>query len=390
MLTVLENANIYTPEPFGIGSVLISGGRILAVTSAPWSAGNLDCTRVDCEGRRVIPGLIDAHAHITGGGGEDGASTKVPAPWLTEITSAGVTSIVGLLGTDDITRSTSELLAGVRALKEMGLSAWCWTGGYHFPPTTLTGTIRGDIVHLDAVIGAGEIALSDHRSSQLTLEELLKVAGDCHVGGMLARKAGVLHLHLGDGARGVELINAALDTAEIPARVFHPTHVNRRKELLTESFAVAERGCHIDVTAFPVADGEDAWPAEVALQKYLETGLPPERISISSDGGGCLPVFDENGKMTQMEIGRSSAMPQTLAKAVALGIPLEQALPAFTKNVAVHLRLAGKGCLEAGADADLVVLDEAGGVKEVMACGVWFVQDGVPVRRGIFEPPPNL
>ena len=206
MLTLLDNAELYAPERLGLCSVWIGGGRVLAVgpggvdvpSDGAADLAGLEVERVDLSGRRLIPGLVDCHAHITGGGGEDGAATKVPAPLLSRFTTAGVTSVVGLLGTDDVTRSTAELLAAARSLRESGLSAWCWTGGYHLPPTTLTGTVRGDIVHLDAVIGAGEIALSDHRSSQPTLEDLLKVAGDCHVGGLLARKAGVLHLHLGE------------------------------------------------------------------------------------------------------------------------------------------------------------------------------------------------
>ena len=250
---------------------------------------------VDLGGKRVIPGLVDIHAHITGGGGEDGAATKVPAPALSAYLQAGVTSVVGLLGTDDVTRSTAELLAGVRALREQGLSAWCWTGGYHLPPTTLTGSVRGDIVHLDAVIGAGEIALSDHRSSQPTLDQLLHLASDCHVGGLLARKAGVLHLHLGDGDRGLALIRAALDQSELPPRVFQPTHVNRRTALFEEALQLAERGCHIDLTAFPVDDKEEAHTAAEGLRRYLASGLPAERISISSDGGGCLPLFEHSG-----------------------------------------------------------------------------------------------
>ena len=28
-------------------------------------------------------------------------------------------------------------------------------------------------------------------------------------------------------------------------------------------------GCTIDITAFPVEEGEDAWPAGVALTRYL-------------------------------------------------------------------------------------------------------------------------
>ena len=401
-LLILENASVYAPEPLGLCSVVIAGGRILAIARAS-DAGCLTASsdsafglptglpieRFDCGGQRLTPGFIDAHAHITGGGGEDGASTKVPPPWFSDFTTAGVTSVVGLLGTDDVTRTTAELLAGVRALKEMGLSAWCWTGGYHLPPTTLTGTIRGDIVHLDAVIGAGEIAISDHRSSQLTLEDMLRIAGDCHVGGMLSRKAGVMHLHLGDGSRGLELIRAALDSAEIPARVFQPTHVNRRRALLDEAFALAERGCHIDITAFPVADDEDAYSAEVALQRYLAAGLPPANISVSSDGGGCLPEFDEHGKMTSMSVGRSHSLHQMLARAVALGVPFEFALSAITSNVAEHLRLAGKGRIRPGFAADLLLLDEAGEVDCVIADGEWLVKGKEALRLGVFEPEPS-
>ncbi|PCH81663.1 MAG: beta-aspartyl-peptidase [Planctomycetota bacterium] len=387
MLTLLENADLYTPEKYGPAWVLVGGGRILALGNGQdaGSFGGIEVKRVDLEGARLIPGFVDCHAHITGGGGEDGAASKVPAPLLSQFTTAGVTSVVGLLGTDDITRSTAELLAGVRALREMGLSAWCWSGGYHLPPTTLTGTVRGDIVHLDAVIGAGEIAVSDHRSSQPTLDELVKLAGDCHVGGLLAKKAGVLHLHLGDGDRGLSLVRQALDHGEIPARVFHPTHVNRRAALFEEALALAERGCHIDLTAFPVGEKEEGHSAEIALQRFLDSGLPAELISISSDGGGCLPVFDASGRISAMQTGSCSALPQCLARAVDLGLPLELALPAFTSNVADHLLLAGKGRVVEGADADLVVLDSAGDVDSVMVGGVWMVRAGQAQKAGFFE-----
>jgi beta-aspartyl-dipeptidase (metallo-type) len=304
---------------------------------------------------------------------------------LTDFTKAGVTSVVGLLGTDDVTRSTAELLAGVRALRELGLSAWCWTGGYHLPPTTLTGTVRSDIVNIDAIIGAGEIAVSDHRSSQPTLEELLRIASECHVAGLLTKKAGVMHLHLGDGSRGLELIRAALDTAELPARVFQPTHVNRRKALFEEALDLAGRGCHIDITSFPVGPEEDAYSAEVALKRYFDANLPPELVSISSDGGGCLPVFDDQGQMTSMDIGKSSSLPETLHAAVELGVPFDFALAAFTSNIADHLRLEGKGHIRPGASADLVALDSGGAVVHVLAGGTWMICDGAPLQRGPFE-----
>ena len=290
----------------------------------------------DLGGRRLIPGFIDGHAHVTGGGGESGFKTRVPPVPLGHFTSAGVTSVVGVLGTDDTTRDTRALLAQTRALREEGLGAWCHTGGYHVPPVTLTGSVRDDIVFLDPVIGVGELAVSDHRSSQPTLDELLRIASDAHVAGMIAGKAGILHLHLGDGERGLDLVRRALEESELPARVFNPTHINRRKALFDESVELARHGCTVDITAFPVAADEDAWPADVALTKYLESGAPADRITVSSDGGGCLPVFNDEGEMLQMDIGRPASLIATLADLLGAGVPLEDVLPAFTSNVAEY------------------------------------------------------
>ena len=171
---------------------------------------------------------VEVCAHVTGGGGESGFKSRVPPVPLSAFTSAGVTSVVGVLGTDDTTRDTRGLLAQTRALREEGIGAWCHTGGYHVPPVTLTGSVRDDIVYLDPVIGIGELALSDHRSSQPTLDELLRIASDAHVAGMISGKAGIVHLHLGDGERGLDLVRQALSISELPARVFNPTHINRR------------------------------------------------------------------------------------------------------------------------------------------------------------------
>ena len=386
MLHLLRNAELYAPELRGRQHLLIGGGAILWIGAEPPALdASLGVAEIDLEGRRVIPGLIDGHAHLTGGGGEAGYQTRVPPVFLSRFTAAGVTTVIGVLGTDDVTRDTAALVATARGLEAEGLSAWCHTGGYHYPPVTLTGSVRGDIVHIDRIIGVGEVALSDHRSSQLTLEELLKLAGEAHVGGLMTGKAGIVHLHMGDGERGLELVRAALATAEIPARVFNPTHVNRRRGLFDEAMALAERGATVDVTAFPVEEGEDAWSAADALARWLDAGLPSHRITVSSDAGGCLPAFDEEGRVHSMDVGTPGALVTTLAELVSRGWPLEQVLPAFTSNVADLLRLPAKGRLHPGADADLVVLDERGGVHDVMARGLWHLRDRTAVVRGTFE-----
>jgi beta-aspartyl-dipeptidase (metallo-type) len=386
MIHLLRNAELYDPEPRGRAHLLVAGERVIWIgTDVPALPASLGVAEHDLEGRRVIPGLIDGHVHLTGGGGEAGPNTRVPPLGLSRLTSGGVTTVVGLLGTDDAVRTTAELVTVARGLIAEGLTAYCLTGGYHLPPTTVTGSVRLDIVLIDLILGLGELAISDHRSSQPTLDDLLQAAGEAHVGGLMANKAGIVHLHVGDGARGLELVRRALGCSELPAGVFNPTHVNRRKALFDEALALAERGCTIDITAFPVEEGEDAWPAGEALLRYLEAGLPATRVTVSSDGGGCLPTFDGEGRVVTFDVGRPSALGDTLEELLAGGQALERVLPAFTSNPASLLRLPRKGRLTAGSDADLVVLDRENRIGDVMARGRWHVQDGTPVIRGTFE-----
>lgn len=390
VFTLLTNADVFAPEPLGLRHVLIAGDQIVFMDErCPDLDDALNVDRVDLDGARLIPGFIDPHAHVTGGGGEAGYETSVPAPLLSEFTRAGVTTVVGLLGTDDLVRTTSSLISRIKALRAEGLSAFGYTGGYHVPPTTLTGTVRGDIVHIEELIGVGELAISDHRSSQPTLQDILHVASEAHVAGLMTGKAGVVHFHLGDGYRGLELIREAIEVSELPPRVFYPTHVNRRKALFEEACDLARSGCSIDITAFPVAEEEDAYSADEALLRYLDADCPADGVTISSDGGGCLPVFDDQGNPVRLDYARASALPETLRSLIPQGSDpaagLGKVLPSFTSNVARILRLQNKGSIAPGMDADLVVLGDDHLPAHVMARGVWHVRDKQVVVKGTFE-----
>ena len=388
-LTLLRNADVHAPEPLGKRDVLIGGGRILAVAAdLPTLPSSLDVNEIDIGGLRLVPGLIDAHVHLTGGGGESGPASRVPPMVLTALTSAGVTTCVGVLGTDGTTRTIASLVARTLGLREEGLSAYCYTGSYELPLRTLTGSVRGDIVFCDPILGVGELALSDHRSSQPTLDELLRVASDAHVAGMMSGKAGIVHLHIGDGQRGLDLVRRALDQSEIPARTFQPTHVNRRVGLFEEALALCKRGCTIDVTAFPPEPDGSFLPglsAADAIVKFIDAGLPRERLTCSSDGAGCLPVFDGDGQLIAMDVGRPAALAHTLAELLARGRSLADVLPVFTSNVARLLRLPRKGRIAVGADADMLTLDEEARVHDVMAGGRYFLRSGVVVVPSRFR-----
>ncbi len=385
-MILLRNAQVFAPEPLGLQHLLLGGGRILWMGEHPPQLdAALDITDLDLHGARLIPGFIDAHVHVTGGGGESGFASRVPPVGLGRFTRSGVTTVIGLLGTDDVARGPRDLLATTYALREEGLNAWAYAGGYHLPAVTLTGSVRSDLVFIEALVGVGEVAISDHRSSQPTLDELLRLASEAHVAGLMTGKAGILHLHLGDGERGLELVRRALDQSELPARVFNPTHVNRRKALFEEALLLAERGCTIDITAFPVAADEDAWSAADALLCYFAHGAPRERVTISSDAGGCLPCFDSEGRVSHMDVGAPGALLETLAELLGRGVALQDALPAFTSNPARLLRLSGKGRIDTDADADLVVLDAEHRVQHVIVRGRVHLRDGQLLRRGMFE-----
>lgn len=387
MLQLVRNATVFAPEPLGRRDLLIADRRIAAIAEQlPRLPADIPHTELDLGGLSLCPGLIDAHVHLIGGGGEAGLHTRVPPVQLTQLSTAGITTVVGVLGTDGTTRSVADLVARTLGLRAEGLSAHCYTGSYQLPVPTLTGSVRGDIVFIDPILGVGELAISDHRSSQPTLDELLRVAADAHVAGMISGKAGIVHLHMGDGPRGLDLVRRALEHSEIPPRVFHPTHINRNRRLFAECLEFTARGGYLDITAFPPEeDPGDSLSAAEAIARWLAADLPADRLTCSSDGAGCMPVFDAHGHICAMDVGRPATLITTIATLLAERLPLARILPIFTRNVADLLRLSHKGRIAVGADADLTALTPTGQVSAVMARGSWLVREGRPVVFGPFE-----
>jgi beta-aspartyl-dipeptidase (metallo-type) len=382
----IKNANVYNPQPQGLHHLLIAADKIIAMQQQPIDLpASLNVEVVDLQGAILAPGLIDGHAHITGGGGEAGFATQVPVVPMSDFTSAGVTTVVGLLGTDDTTRSVENLVARCYGLREEGMNAFCWTGGYHYPLTTLAGSAKRDIVFIDPIIGIGEFAISDHRSSQPTFEEVVRLASEAHVAGLMTKKAGIIHFHLGDGDRKLALIERALNETEIPARVFNPTHVNRNHGLFDSACELVKTGCYIDITAFPEGSIGQGYTAIEAIHLAIEKQLPLERITLSSDGGGCLPDFDSCGNLVHMDFGRAQTLIETLQQAKDSGIALQTVLPMLTSNVANLLKMPNKGQVCEGFDADLITFDNDLNVQDVMVLGKWHKREGEMVIKGTFE-----
>ncbi len=388
-MRLLRNAQVFAPQPLGIQDILISGSQIVAIAEHIRLDTNIELEEIDCEQRIVCPGLVDTLTHITGGGGEGGFATRTPEMRLSDAISGGVTTVTGALGTDAVCRTHQELIAKVKGLKEEGLSAYFYTGNYHYPVKTITGSVQQDIMLLEECVGIGEIAIADHRGSQLSWQELAKVAAEARVGGMCSGKAGIVSVHVGSGEDKLSTLFNVAEHTNIPLSQFYPTHINRSPELLADGIRFAKRGGTIDFTASStpeiIAGGEVK--CATALRIALTEGVDPSQLTFSTDGHASLPHFNALGELESLKVGSMQSMLHELRDAVLVEqIALETALKAVTENPARVLRLSGKGKLHPGADADLLLLDpEQLTLHSVMAGGAWFMRNQSIIRKGTFE-----
>ncbi len=387
-MLLIKNADILSPDPGGPCDLLLGGGRILRMEPGIRIA-RAYCDTIDARNLITVPGFVDAHVHMMGGGGEGGFKTRTPELQLSDAIRGGITTVVGCLGTDGITRTMPALLAKANGLEEEGLSTFVLSGSYGVPLRTLCGSLEEDLLFLDKVIGAGEVAISDHRSSQPSFEALARLAGDARRGGMLSGKAGIVNLHLGDGLRGLEMLRRILEETEIPATQFLPTHINRNPRLFEEGIAYAKAGGFVDFTTSTVKayldDGEV--PCGIALRRMLEAGVDPGHITFTSDGQGSLPDFDGNGRLRGISVGRVTSLFEAVRQAVLEEqVPLATALRVITSNPAQLLKLRRKGRLEPGMDADVVLLDPNNlEVHTVIAKGRVLMKARKLLAKGTFE-----
>jgi beta-aspartyl-dipeptidase (metallo-type) len=358
MLTLIENGEIYGPQPERRSSILLVNdriGRVGDVDRRSLESLGLETVVIDAADCVVTPGFIDPHEHISGGSGEEGFATQTPEIHKSEIVKAGITTVVGCLGVDTTTKTMPGLLARARALKEEGLSAFIWTGGYDVPPVTLTGSVRDDMLLVEEVIGAGEVAISDERSTSPNAHELARLANDAYVGGMLSRKAGLTHFHVGNGEARLKLLRTLIDDYQTPPGWLYPTHVERNEALMLEAIDLCRRGSFIDVDT--VEEDLHTW-----LRFYVEHDGPPGRLTVSSDA--------------------SISSPRTLYEQIRgcvleHGFPLEEVLPLVTTNTARALKLSDRGELSEGKRADLLVLDKSSlEIREVVAGGRLLLREG--------------
>jgi beta-aspartyl-dipeptidase (metallo-type) len=366
MFIVVRGGEIYNPRPIGRRDLLIAADKVVRIGRIDVGAleeCQLGVEIVEAENCLVVPGFIDPHEHLLGGSGEEGWASQTPEIALSEIVAGGITTVVGCLGTDTTTKTMPGLLAKAKAFNEEGITAHIYSGGYNVPPVTLTGSVRTDMLFVPEVIGAGEIAISDARSTEPSDGELARLVRDAYVGGLLTGKSGVTHFHVGSGKKRLRSVRNLLDEYEIEPGSLYPTHMDRSEELMLEAIELSHRGVTVDLDT---VDGElPRW-----MSFYLDQGGDPNHVTVSSDAAINSP---------------RAVWGQIRTCVLQHGIPFETLLPTVTSNTASVLKLSSKGHLSEGTSADVVVLrKESLEVIEVIARGRRFVRNGKLALRESF------
>jgi beta-aspartyl-dipeptidase (metallo-type) len=357
VITLIENGEVYAPASLGRQSVLLLDGTIARIGDVDRRAAQslrVECDVIDASGCVVCPGLIDPHEHILGGSGEKGFASMTPEIYVEELVGAGITTVVGCLGVDVTMKNMSGLVGKAKGLREQGIDAYLWTGGYRVPPISLSPSVREDILFIQEVIGTGEIAISDERSMDPDPHELAKIVHDSYVGGMLAKKCGLTHFHMGDAEGRLAPLRELIDHYSVEPCWLYATHVERNEALMREAIQLADAGGHVDVDI--VEEDFPKW-----LRFYLDNGGDPKRLTVSSDASISSP---------------RTLYEQVRAAVLRHGFSLELVLSLVTANTARVLRLDRQGTLATGKAGDLLVLDRASlEIIHVHGRGGWMMRD---------------
>jgi beta-aspartyl-dipeptidase (metallo-type) len=376
MLTLIQGGYLYGPEDLGSKDLLIANGKIERIdTRISPPAGLFPGIEViNASGKLIFPGLIDQHVHIIGGGGVGGLLTRSKEIFFRDVVTSGVTTLVGTLGNDTISRSLSTLLIKAKALKLCGINAFIYTGSLAYPPLTITGSIEKDLGLITEVIGV-KLGLGESVLPRLDLRELENLITETRRAGSLSGKPAMVHIHLAASAgKWFELAESILEQREIPYQQIVFTHVNKTPQLLDRAFDYAKKGGRIDLTTClrPPERPNGVKPSS-GLKRYLELGGPIEGITFSSDGNSSRVLG--NGVV---DYTRVAALLEEFRDSVTKeGISIPQALAVVTRNVADRLGIANeRGSLREGFYADLALFSKDLELTDLMAGGQWVLRDG--------------
>ncbi len=363
--TVIRNIRMLVEGETASGSVLVRDGRIVSVHAEADAAWTDVDDIVDGNGRLLIPGMIDVHIHGAEGYDMMDGTTKSVEVVSEACARTGCTSFLAT----SVSSTLEDLLAMIENVKRVaGKEPGARIVGMHIEGPYLNAKRKGMqnekyLRHPDRNEMGVILDAADSLIRMVTLAPELP-------GGMemiaYLRDRGVIPALAHTDATYEEAVEAFRGGA---SHVTHccngmrPIH-HRDPGLILAAFEAA----HVSVQA--IVDDVHLHPAMVRLL-YREKG--PDKMVLITDALQAMGMGDgtyafgghevkvESGVATLADGTLASStvtMNEALAKTVNAGISLADAVTMATRTPADLLGLPTKGRLEAGADADLVLLNE--------------------------------
>ncbi len=394
MFKLIVGGDVYAPEKLGKANILIAGDKIAAVGEDLKAPGGYKCEKIDATGKIVYPGWVDPHIHITGADDSQGPYGHTYDVSYQDIVESGVTTVVGTLGGEYLVRNLEQLYWKAIELELMGLTTYIYTGCFHIPPPTITGTVRGDVVLIDKVRGL-KTAISDATTSHHTWREMAELVSEVNLGAETVKKTAVTHVHVGRRPQRMDMLFEVIENTGLHPKGIVPTHVNRATpDVMAQGIEWAKRGGYVDLTTqMRKEEGTlTGLKTDLAVKRMLAEGCPIEYITISSDANCPMAIRDAKGKQVKVYIAPVDFTRREIRDIVYNRIlPFEEALKMVTTNPAKCLGIDDrKGRIREGYDADIVVADKPGElrVEKVYAKGKQLVDAGKTIWQGYYVKDP--
>jgi len=392
MFTLIQEAEVYSPEYLGVQDILFLGHKIMKMGESLENPAGFECNIVNASGKIVYPGVVDNHVHLIGADDGQGPMGRTQDLNWGDIVESGTTTVVGCLGSSLYVRSLHQLYIKTLELDMMGLSTYMYTGSFVIPPPTLTGEIRKDVYLIPKVIGL-KTAISDTTTNHHTWRDLAAITAEVRYGAGIANKQAVTHVHVGRQKTRMDRIFELIDNTGLDPAVVIPTHINRRNpDVMEQSIEYTKMGGIVDLSSLMRKEEGTmtGLKPEYAVKRMLDEGAVLENMTMSSDGNVPQVILGKDGKRVGRYIAPLDLNRREVRDMANNGVcSFTDALRIMTSNVGKALGIR-KGRIVEGYDADIVIADsvEDMRIEKVYAKGQLLVDGGEALWRTHFQRDP--